>query len=87
MALPIKNKSNTSIGAGDFVMQANKKPTTSKNKNVTFYLPIDFDAEISAFANENNVSRAIILMAAMTAFKNVDVNEQNRLLFEAIKNK
>lgn len=87
MALPKKDTNIPMPSPAEFVREANKKPATAKGKRVTLYLPLATDDELTQLATENNVSKTIILKALLSGFRNMDTNEQNRLLFEAIKNK
>lgn len=86
MALPKKDV-NTAPSAVAFVREANKKPTTERGKRITLYLPLAVDEQFTALATENNVSKTVILKTLLAAFEQLDTNEQNRLLFEAIRGK
>lgn len=70
-----------------FIAKANAKPIEKTSKNVNFYLPIQLIDNLDSLSKKNNVSKTIILKAMHSAFSALDINEQNRLLFEAIKNK
>lgn len=87
MALPKKETNTPMPSPAEFVRDANKKPVTAKGKRVTLYLPLATDDELTQLATENNVSRTVILKALLNGFRNLDINEQNRLIFDAIKNR
>lgn len=70
-----------------FVIDANKKPSEKTGKNVNFYLPIGLIDNLNHISKKNNISKTVILKAMYTAFSSLEENEQNRILFEAIKNK
>lgn len=87
MALPKKETNTPMPSPAEFVRDANKKPVTAKGKRVTLYLPLATDDELTQLATENNVSKTVILKALLNGFINMDINEQNRLIFDAIKNR
>lgn len=87
MALPKKESSTSSQSPANFIREANKKPTTVKGKRITLYLPLNVDEQFTSLAADNNLSKTLILKALLAAFKKLDINEQNRLLFDAIRDK
>lgn len=87
MALPKKESITSSRSPANFIREANKKPTTVKGKRITLYLSLNVDEQFTALATDNNVSKTIILKALLAAFKELDINEQNRLLFDAIRDR
>lgn len=87
MALPKKETNTSAQSSAKFVREANKKPITVKGKRITLYLPLKVDKQFTALATDNNVSKTIILKALLAAFKELDVNAQNCLLFDAIRDR
>ena len=87
MALPKKDLNPAMPTPAEFVREANKKPASDKGKRITLYLPIAVDEKFTALATKNNVSKTVILKTLLAAFEQLDVNEQNRLLFDAIRGK
>lgn len=87
MALPKKNPSHPHKVLQTLLGKRIKKPTTVKGKRITLYLPLNVDEQFTALATDNNVSKTIILKALLAAFKELDINEQNRLLFDAIRDR